>query len=236
MHEGGTPPVKAGIVGVSGYSGVELSRLLSRHPSFQLVFAATNRWAGKRLGNQVPIAGPAADVVCTSQEASAPLFAGCDVIFLCTPHEASMEIAPARWRPGRGWWTSGAFRLAAAEYPGWYGFAHGNPDLLAQAVYSMPEATGNKDRLRQARLVANPGCYPTASSLAVLPLLQAGSSNPTSSSSTPRAGRPAPDARGARSSRSPRSPTASARTGSVGTSTRPRSSGCSPWQGWPGRG
>jgi N-acetyl-gamma-glutamyl-phosphate reductase len=69
---------------------------------------------------------------------------------------------------------SGAFRLAAADYPGWYGFEHKAPQLLAEAVYSMPEVTGNVDKLRTARLVSNAGCYPTPSSFAVLPLLRAG--------------------------------------------------------------
>jgi N-acetyl-gamma-glutamyl-phosphate reductase len=69
---------------------------------------------------------------------------------------------------------SGGFRLAADQFPQWYGFTHPAPELLAQAVYSMPEATNNAEKLRTARLISNPGCYATASVLAVLPLLRAG--------------------------------------------------------------
>ena len=86
-----------------------------------------------------------------------------------------MELAPRALAAGaRVVDVSGAFRLPAAAYPRWYGFTHACPELLAEAVYSMPEATGNLERVRTARLVSNPGCYATASTLAVLPLLVAG--------------------------------------------------------------
>ncbi len=167
--------LRAGIVGVSGYSGVELAKLLARHPRFKLTLATTDRWAGKRVGDKIALGGAAADVACVSQEQGLAALAGLDVVFLCTPHEASIELAPAALAAGaRVVDLSGAFRLPASEYPEWYGFQHGNPALLAEAVYSMPEATGPDARLRVARLVANPGCYPTASALAVLPLLRAG--------------------------------------------------------------
>lgn len=173
-----TGRVRAGIVGVSGYSGVELSRILSRHPQFRLTFVVSDRWAGKRLGRMVPVSGDAAELVCTSQEEGLKRFADCDVVFLATPNEASMAIAPQALAAGtRVVDLSGAFRLPAAEYPRWYGFTHTSAPLLDEAVYSMPEAAG-AERLRDARLVANPGCYPTASTLAVLPLLRAGLIDP----------------------------------------------------------
>jgi N-acetyl-gamma-glutamyl-phosphate reductase len=163
-------PLRAGIVGVSGYSGMELARLLARHPRFSLERAITDRWAGKRLGDKV--AG-APDLVCLGQEAGLGQLDGLDVVFLCTPAEASIELAPRALAAGaRVVDISGGFRLPAADYPAWYGFEHANPRLLEEAVYSMPEATGT-DGLRQARLVSNPGCYPTACALAVLPLLRA---------------------------------------------------------------
>jgi N-acetyl-gamma-glutamyl-phosphate reductase len=108
------------------------------------------------------------------------------VVFLCTPPEASIEIAPRALEAGaRVVDLSGGFRLASADYPRWYGFAHGNPTLLSDALYSMPEATlpeptGAETKLRTAKLVSNPGCYPTASTLAVLPLLRAGLIDPGS--------------------------------------------------------
>jgi N-acetyl-gamma-glutamyl-phosphate reductase len=166
--------LRAGIVGVSGYSGVELARLLSRHPRFALKVVTTDRWAGKRLGQQIALSGETAELVCQSQEQGQARFGELDVVFLCTPPEASIEIAPRALAAGiRVVDLSGAFRLPPAEYPAWYGFTHPNPALLDQAVYSLPEALGTA-RLREARLVSNPGCYATASILAVLPLLRAG--------------------------------------------------------------
>ena len=86
-----------------------------------------------------------------------------------------MALAPAALEAGaRVVDLSGAFRLAASDYPRWYGFTHTSPELLREAVYSMPEVTGGAAAVRAARLVSNPGCYPTACALAVLPLLQAG--------------------------------------------------------------
>ena len=166
--------LRAGIVGVSGYSGVELARLLARHPRFALKLATTDRWAGKRLGRQIPLHGDAAALECQAQEAGQARFGELDVVFLATPAEASIEIAPRALAAGiRVVDLSGAFRLPPAEYPAWYGFTHPNPALIEQAVYSMPEAIGTAG-LREARLVSNPGCYATASTLAVLPLLKAG--------------------------------------------------------------
>jgi N-acetyl-gamma-glutamyl-phosphate reductase len=171
--------IRAGIVGVSGYSGMEVAKLLARHPHFTLTLATSDRWAGRKLGAMLPVAPAAADLGCVSQAEGLPGFGTVDVVFLCTPHEASIDLAPKALAAGaRVVDLSGGFRLAAADYPGWYGFAHPNPALLAEAVYSLPEATDTAERLRTARLVSNPGCYPTASSLAVLPLLRAGLIDP----------------------------------------------------------
>jgi N-acetyl-gamma-glutamyl-phosphate reductase len=190
--------LRAGIVGVSGYSGIELARLLARHPQFALRLVTSDRWAGRRLGQQIPLFGAPADLTCLGQEEGQARFGELDVVFLCTPAEASIEIAPrALATRARVVDISGGFRLPAADYPGWYGFTHGQPALLEEAVYSMPEATPI-DRLRSARLVSNPGCYPTACTLAVLPLLRAGLIDPGSliidaKSGTTGAGRKASD-------------------------------------------
>jgi len=163
----------AGIVGVSGYAGMELARILARHPGFHLAAAISDKWAGRALGDVLPIAGPAAAVRCEAQAAAPTSFAGLDVVFLCTPAEVSIALAaPALAAGARVIDLSGAFRLPAAAYPRWYGFAHPDPALLAKAVYVMPEAT-DRAALREAGLVSNPGCYPTASVLALLPLLKA---------------------------------------------------------------
>jgi N-acetyl-gamma-glutamyl-phosphate reductase len=167
--------VRAGIVGVSGYSGMELARILASHPDFSLSLATTDRWQGKRLGDRVTINGPAADLVCASQAEGQLRLGEVDVVFFCTPPEVSVALAPVALAAGaRVVDLSGGFRLAAEDYPTWYGFTHANPQLLAQAVYSMPEATDTAAKLRTAKLVSNPGCYPTASALTVLPLLRAG--------------------------------------------------------------
>jgi len=169
---GSPPKLNAGIVGVSGYSGMELARILAVHPAFVLSAVTTDKWQGKRLGQFVALNGAAADLTCVSHAAGQGIFGTLDVVFFCTPAEASVTLAPLALAAGtRVVDLSGAFRLSAEDYPQWYGFEHGNPDLLKTAVYSMPEAADMSGRLRSAKLVSNPGCYPTASTLSVLPLL-----------------------------------------------------------------
>jgi N-acetyl-gamma-glutamyl-phosphate reductase len=173
--------ISVGIVGVSGYAGMELARLLASHPNFRLSLVTTDKWQGKRLGDRLAISGPAADLMCASHAEGQTRFAEVKLVFLCTPAEASISLAPVAIAAGaRVVDLSGAFRLAADQYPAWYGFEHGNPQLLAEAVYSMPEATDTAGKVRTAKLVSNPGCYPTASVMTVLPLLRAGliESNP----------------------------------------------------------
>jgi N-acetyl-gamma-glutamyl-phosphate reductase len=167
--------LRAGIVGVSGYSGMELARILAAHPTFALSLVTTDKWQGKRLGQFVAVNGEAAALSCLSHAAGQELFRTLDVVFFCTPAEASVTLAPIALAAGtRVVDLSGAFRLSAEDYPQWYGFTHSNPELLREAVYSMPEVAEMATRLRTAKLVSNPGCYPTASTLSVLPLLRAG--------------------------------------------------------------
>jgi N-acetyl-gamma-glutamyl-phosphate reductase len=121
-------------------------------------------------------------VTVLSQAEGARQLGSVDLVFLCTPAEVSLALAPSALDGGaRVVDLSGAFRLKAADYPRWYGFEHTRADLLEQAVYSIPETSGpdGAAALRAARLVANPGCYPTASVLAVWPLLKAGVIEPT---------------------------------------------------------
>ncbi len=173
--------IRAGIVGVSGYSGMELARLLARHPRFRIDLAISDKWAGRTLGSKLALPTAAAGLTCTSQAEGKAAFGNVDVLFLCTPHEASIDLAPVALAAGaRVVDLSGGFRLALDDYPTWYGFAHAAPALLAEAIYSMPEAIDTKERLRSARLVANPGCYPTVSTLTTLPLLRAGLIDPAS--------------------------------------------------------
>ena len=167
--------IKAGIVGVSGYSGMELARLLSRHPAFSVAWATTDRWAGQPLGSMSAVGARLDSLVCITQQEGQKRFGDVQVVFLCTPPEVSIDLAPKILAAGaRVVDLSGAFRLAANEYPRWYGFEHHQAQLLAQAVYSLPEITNTAQALRTAKLVSNPGCYATASSLPLLPLLRAG--------------------------------------------------------------
>jgi N-acetyl-gamma-glutamyl-phosphate reductase len=167
--------IPVAIVGVSGYSGIELARLVSRHGGLRLVQAVSDKWAGRSLADALALEGPGGAVRCLAQAEAAAAFTDVELVFLCTPAEVSIELAGRALAAGcRVVDLSGGFRLAAEDYPRWYGFVHPAPGLLAEAVYSMPEATRNPAEVRRARLVSNPGCFPTASVLALLPLLEAG--------------------------------------------------------------
>lgn len=163
----GTPArVKAGIVGHSGYSGAELVKILARHPRVEPVRVDHRADAG-----DLPL-GRSIERVRWSPEALVEK--GLRVLFLATPAEVSIELAPAALERGvKVVDLSGAFRLRTAEnYRRWYGVEHPRPGLLAEAAYGLPEFC--RERIRGARLVANPGCYPTAANLALKPLLEAG--------------------------------------------------------------
>jgi N-acetyl-gamma-glutamyl-phosphate reductase len=171
-----SPIVTVGIIGVSGYSGMELARLVDGHPGMALALAVSDKWAGGTLGDHLPLRSPTAALrVRPQKDALQPgVFAGLDIVFLATPADASLTLAPLALEAGaRVVDLSGAFRLSADEYPRWYGFTHPRPDLLPTACYAMPEAGASGD-LRAARLVSNPGCYATASTLGALALLRAG--------------------------------------------------------------
>jgi N-acetyl-gamma-glutamyl-phosphate reductase len=165
---------RVGIVGVSGYSGMETARLVAAHPAFTLAAAVSDKWAGAAVGDHLAVSGSATGVRVVKQADALATFAGLDLVFLCTPAEASIALAPQAIASGaRVVDLSGGFRLAPNLYPRWYGFEHPRPDLLASAVYSMPEA-GASGTVKGAHLVSNPGCYATASTLGALALLKGG--------------------------------------------------------------
>ncbi|HRE00882.1 MAG TPA: N-acetyl-gamma-glutamyl-phosphate reductase [Ilumatobacteraceae bacterium] len=170
--------VRVGIIGASGYTGVELLRLVAQHPEFELVVATGDTQAGTRAASLYPsLAVQYPDLVFS--EFDAEVAAGLDLVFLGLPHEASMALAPALvGRVGCVVDLSAAYRLRDASlYPRWYGFSHDQPELLAQAVYGLPELY--RDQLRGAALIATPGCHVTAASLALAPLVAAGLIEPT---------------------------------------------------------
>lgn len=161
--------MKVGIVGYRGYSGAELSRILQRHPSVEPVLLEHRADSGPGSGLLEPD-GPST-LPCDPQIIQNE---GVTLVFLATPAEVSMELAPALLAAKcRVVDLSGAFRLRTAEnYSTWYKATHTQPDLLAEAVYGLPEFC--REGIPQARLIANPGCYPTAANLAIRPLLEAG--------------------------------------------------------------
>jgi len=166
-----TTPV--GIVGASGYSGLELSRILALHPRVELKLLGSDKWAGETAARRAGLRGAAGKLKYAPQEKCAELARECAVIFLATPAEASLELAPRIFDAGvRVIDLSGAFRLRDSTlYPRFYGFEHPRPDLLSEAIYGLPELTPVR---AGTRLVANPGCYPTAAALALAPLIEAG--------------------------------------------------------------
>ncbi len=164
--------MKAAILGAAGYAGVELTRLLLGHPDFELVAVTSERDAGKSVADVYP-ALASCDLVYQSHDATV-LQPEIDVVFLAVPHTAAMAVVPRLLGEGRTVIDASAdFRLRDADlYAAWYGAPHRAPALLDEAVYGLPEIW--RDALPGARLVACPGCYPTASLLAVAPAIEAG--------------------------------------------------------------
>ena len=160
------------VVGASGYSGLELTRIVARHPRLQLSSLYSDRWADEAVGSRVALSGPSAALRYLPQAAAADLSA--DVAFLATPAEVSLALGPVLHARGVAVVDlSGAFRLHdPAAYPTWYGFAHSAVPLLAEARYGLPEL--DRAALRGARFVTNPGCYATAIALALSPLVRSG--------------------------------------------------------------
>ena len=134
--------VPVGIIGASGYSGLELSRILAlHHPHVEIKLLGSDKWAGESAARRAGLPGAAGKLKYAPQDRSAELARECAVVFLATPAEASLQLAPALLDAAvRVIDLSGAFRLRdAAFYPKFYGFAHPRPDLLAKAFYGLPE-------------------------------------------------------------------------------------------------
>ena len=161
--------IKAGIVGYRGYSGAELVKLLERHKQVEPVLLEHREEAS---GGGGPRYSKAPEVLPCDPEIVRK--EGVAVVFLATPPEVSMELAASMLGAGtKVVDLSGAFRLRTSEnYKAWYKEAHTQPELLAEAVYGLPEFC--RKRIPGASLVANPGCYPTAANLAIRPLVEAG--------------------------------------------------------------
>jgi N-acetyl-gamma-glutamyl-phosphate reductase len=157
-----------GVVGFRGYSGAELLRLISNHPGVEPHLLEHRSETQKRVG---PLgATPLKSIAATAEAASTEELS---VVFLATPVEVSMELAPAFLAAGiKVIDLSGAYRLRdLSTFAHWYPERHTSPELLSKAVYGLPEFY--RDQIREAQLVANPGCYPTAANLALKPLIDA---------------------------------------------------------------
>lgn len=153
-----------GIVGGSGYGGAELLRLLATHPTLKVRTVAAGSAAGRDLSEVFPHLGMTGTLAPSTPEA----LEGCDLVFLATPHAVSLELAPALREQGATVVDlSGAFRLPPATFTGYYGLDHTAPEL-SPAVYGLPEL--HRHDLVGAGLIAGPGCYPTATLLALAPL------------------------------------------------------------------
>lgn len=163
-----------GIIGASGYSGVEATHILAAHEKVELRLVTSDRWQGDAVGRRLGIAGPLGQLRYAPLDKSAELARECEVVFLATPAESSLHLVPGLLEAGvRVIDLSGAFRLRdTAAYPAFYNFTHSAPALLEQAAYGIPELF--RERIPGAKLVANPGCYATACALSVAPLLKAG--------------------------------------------------------------
>jgi len=162
--------IKVGVVGGTGYTGVELLRLLAGHSQVEVVAITSRAEAGVKVAEHFPSLRGRYDLS-FSDPASAPL-KGCDCIFFATPNGVAMSQARALLDTGaRIVDFSADFRLKdRTVWEKWYKVTHASPELLPEAVYGLPEI--NRERIRSARLVANPGCYATAVQLALLPLVE----------------------------------------------------------------
>jgi N-acetyl-gamma-glutamyl-phosphate reductase len=168
--------VRVGVVGVTGYAGTELARLLLRHPRVaRPTFYLRNGQSSVHcLSELLPEFVGWGEAPCAPFSVGAVAGSGADAVFLSTPHEASLELVPHLLQAGvRVIDLSGAFRFVRPDtFAQWYNLPAPSPDVLERAVYGLPELYA--DRLPLAKLVANPGCYPTSVILALRPLIAAG--------------------------------------------------------------
>jgi len=170
--------LNVGIVGGTGYTGVELLRLLVGHPDAEIQAITSRAESGIRVDELFPSLRGRLDLAfCAPDEAR---LEQCDVVFFATPHCVAMNAVKPLLEAGvRVIDLSADFRLRdASAWQRWYGHAHAAPELLGEAVYGLPER--HRDAIREARLVAAPGCYPTAVQLGFIPLLEAGIVEPAS--------------------------------------------------------
>ena len=164
--------IKVGIVGGTGYTGVELLRLLAAHPDVEIQAITSRAEAGTQVTDLFPNLRGHLDL--SFSKPNAEQLGDCDLVFFATPNGTAMQMVPELLGMGaRVIDLAADFRLSEPdEWAQWYGMPHACPELLGEAIYGLPEL--NRSLIRNAQLVANPGCYPTAVTLGFLPLLEAG--------------------------------------------------------------
>ena len=162
--------VKVAVVGATGYAGEELLKILVKHPQVEIVSVSAKIDRPEKINKIFPHLSAKLDLICAEPDFS-QIVPNCDLAFLALPHRVSMEVAPEFLKSGKKVIDLSAdYRLKdEAVYEQWYGLKHKSPEYLSEAVYGLPEAY--KDKIKQAQLVANPGCYPTGAILGCLPFL-----------------------------------------------------------------
>jgi len=186
--------LRVAIIGASGYTGVELARILCNHPEFELTAATSRQYAGKPLSEVFPNLLGKTDILCENLSVD-ELCKRADLFFAAVPHKTAMDLVPQLLREGKKVVDLSAdYRLRdVATYEEWYQ-EHSSPEFIKEAVYGLPELY--REQIKQARLIANPGCYPTSIVLGMAPLLKEGIIDPAtiivdSKSGTTGAGRAA---------------------------------------------
>ncbi len=158
--------IRVGIIGAAGLSGIELLKFLKNHPEISVELVTSSKYEGKKVNNVFPELNSYSNVF----ESNETTVSGCDVVFLAVPNKVSLEIVPKIWKNDvRVIDLSGVFRLKDVDlFKKFYQLSHKSPDLLKEAVFGLPEYF--KEKIENARLIANPGCYSTSALLGLIPL------------------------------------------------------------------
>lgn len=165
--------LKAGIIGASGYTGLELLRILSRHPDIELSILTSERYEGR----EIPSVFPSLKKIVNNKFEKNSLEAilkSCDIVFTALPHKSSMPVVSKLITAGkRVIDLSADYRIKdPLQYEEWYSVKHTSPELLTKAVYGIPEL--NREKIKSANMIANPGCYATSIILALAPIVNSG--------------------------------------------------------------
>jgi len=162
--------VNIGIIGATGYVGIEIIRLLQNHPEVNISTVVSQSFTGKKISDVYPSLRNVIDIECQSLDID-KIAACSDIVITALPHGVSSQVVPEFLKRGRRVIDhSGDFRYRSVEiYEKWYKTKHHSPELLKEAVYGLPELY--RDKIKDAAIVANPGCYPTCSILGLAPLL-----------------------------------------------------------------